>query len=164
MDEIIQKKEGDISKNMEKSIEYIVLHPLLEDLFENNLYRLIEREQTILVPLWHHELVYDVLDKDKSKIELYVECYPILPENVTIDEDNNIHVCLKFALKNIWYLNQIEFSLGNRLFKVERSELFMVDFQKYIIKGQGIARINEEDMYDVSERGDVIIYMDIMDE
>ena len=164
MDEIIQKKEGDISKNMEKKIEYIVLHPLLEDLFENNLYRLIEREQTILVPLWHHELVYDVLDKDKSKIELYVECYPILPENVTIDEDNNIHVCLKFTLKNIWYLNQIEFSLGNRLFKVERSELFMVDFQKYIIKGQGIARINEEDMYNVSERGDVIIYMDIMDE
>jgi len=162
--EIIKKKEYSVFKNTEKRIEYIILHPLLEDLFENNVYRLVERGQTIVVPLWHHELVYDVFDEDKSKMELYVECYPILPENITIDEENNIHISIKYKLKQIWYLNQIEFALGNRLFNIERTELLMLDFQKYIIKGEGISRINEKDIYDVSERGDVILYIEIIDE
>ena len=158
MCEIIKEKEN-LKKDTEenKHPEYIILHPLLEDLFENNLYKLVERGETILVPLWHHELIYDI-----SGIDVYVECYPILPENVTIDEENNIHIFLKYMLKEIWSLEYIEINLGNRKFMVERNKLLMTDFQKYIIKSNGIVKINEDDIYDVSEKGDIIIYIDII--
>lgn len=156
--EIIQRKDF-LKKDTEESErpEYIILHPLLEDLFENHLYKLVERGETILVPLWHHELIYDI-----SGIDVYVECYPILPENVTIDEENNIHVFLKYMLKEIWSLEYIEINLGNRKFMVERNKLLMTDFQKYIIKSDGIVKINEDDIYDVSEKGDIILYIDII--
>ena len=157
--EIIKEKEI-LKKDTEErqSPEYIILHPLLEDLFENHLYKLVEMGETILVPLWHHELIYDI-----SGIDLYVECYPILPENVSIDEENNIHVFLKYSLKEIWSLEYIEINLGNRKFMVERNKLFITDFQKYVIKGKGIVKINEDDIYDVSEKGDIILYIDIID-
>lgn len=155
INEIIQEKEREM---VIKNKEYIILHPTLEDLFENNLYKLVEKGDTFLVPLWHHELVYDI-----SGIELYVECYPVLPDNINIDDENNLHVFLKYSLKDIWSLKYLEINLGNREFKIERSLLCMVDFQKYEIWGQGVTRINETDIYNILEKGDIIFYIEIID-
>lgn len=154
MGDIIQRKEI-IEK---KDTEYIILHPLLEDLFENNLYKLVEKGQPVFVPLWHHELIYDI-----SGIEMYVECYPILPENIMIDEENNLNIYLKYQIKELWSLDTLEIKVGNREFKIERSRLFMIDYQKYEIKGAGISKINEFDIYDISERSDLIFYIEIME-
>jgi hypothetical protein len=155
------EKIKSIIENKEKSLfsykndrEYIILHPLLEDLFENNLYKLNEHNQNIIVPLWHHELIYDI-----SGIELYVECYPILPDNINIDEENNIHVFLKYTITELWSLEIIEINLGNRIFYIERNKLFMIKFQKVKMKGEGIVKINEECIYDISEKSDIIIHI-----
>jgi hypothetical protein len=155
------EKIKSIIENKEKSLfsykndrEYIILHPLLEDLFENNLYKLNEHNQNIIVPLWHHELIYDI-----SGIELYVECYPILPYNINIDEENNIHVFLKYTITELWSLEIIEINLGNRIFYIERNKLFMIKFQKVKMKGEGIVKINEECIYDISEKSDIIIHI-----
>lgn len=156
MNEIIQEK--DMTQSVKKDIEYIILHPSLDDLFENNLFKLVEKDQTILVPLWHHELVYDI-----SGIELYVECYPVLPENITIDDENNIHVYLKYLLKDIWSLKNLEIKVGNRLFKIERSQLQLIDFQKYVIKCDGVTKINEDNIYNILEKGDLIFYIEIIE-
>jgi hypothetical protein len=89
------------------SIEYnhILLHPILEDLFQNNLYKLSEYGEILLVPLWCQELVYDI-----SGMELLVECYPILPENIEIDENNDIYVRLEYGLLELWFMDTIEFT------------------------------------------------------
>jgi curved DNA-binding protein CbpA len=150
---IIEKKEKSVDSYNDKR-EYIVLHPLLEDLFENNLYKLNEYNQNIIVPLWHHELIYDI-----SGIELYVECYPILPDNIKIDEENNIHVCLKYTIKELWSLEMIEINLGNRTFLIERQKLFLIEFQQIIMKKEGISKINEENIYDISEKSDIIVHI-----
>ena len=150
---IIEKKEKSVDSYNDKR-EYIVLHPLLEDLFENNLYKLNEYNQNIIVPLWHHELIYDI-----SGIELYVECYPILPDNIKIDEENNIHVFLKYTIKELWSLEMIEINLGNRTFLIERQKLFLIEFQQIIMKKEGISKINEENIYDISEKSDIIVHI-----
>lgn len=150
---IIEKKEKSVDFYNDKQ-EYIVLHPLLEDLFENNLYKLNEYNQNIIVPLWHHELIYDI-----SGIELYVECYPILPDNIKIDEENNIHVCLKYTIKELWSLEMIEINLGNRRFLIERKKLFLIEFQQIIMKKEGISKINEENIYDIGEKSDIVVHI-----
>lgn len=150
---IIEKKEKSLYSYNDKR-EYIILHPLLEDLFENNLYKLNEYNQNIIVPLWHHELIYDI-----SGIELYVECYPILPNNINIDEENNIHVSLKYTIKELWSLEMIEINLGNRTFLIERKKLFLIEFQQINMKKEGISKINEENIYDISEKSDIIVHI-----
>ena len=152
---IIKNKENDFQQK--KEVEYIILHPLLEDLFENNLYRLTEKNENIIVPLWHHELVYDI-----SGVELYVECYPILPENINIDEDNNIYVFLKYNVKELMSLETIEINLGNKIFCVERNKLYLREFQKYIFKNEGIPIINEENIYDVNKKSTIILCITIL--
>ena len=154
INKIIQKKEKKIGETYP---ECIILNPLLEDLFENNLYMLKEKEHSILVPLWHHELIYDL-----SGIELYVECYPILPENIRIDEENNIHIYLEYSLKEIWSLDFLNIKLGNREFIIKRGDLHMLDFQTYIIKNEGISKIDEEDIYNISVKSDLFFYIDIL--
>lgn len=152
IDAIIESKE---KIDLRKERINIILHPLLEDLFENNLYRL--SEYNIIVPLWHHELLYDI-----SGIELYIECYPILPENVSIDEDNNLHVLLNYKLKELMSLETIEINLGNKTFQIDRRLLYLREFQKYILKKEGIAKINEENIYGIDEKSTIILYINIM--
>ena len=78
--EFIQKI-GLMITNKVNNQECIILNPTLDDLFENNLYRLKVNNHTYIVPLWHNELVYD-----NSGNDIYIKCNPILPENIEIDD------------------------------------------------------------------------------
>lgn len=135
----------------------IILHPLLEDLFENNLYKLTHNHHVILVPLWHHELVYDLSGK-----EFYVECFPILEENIRIDEVNNIHVHLERELLEIWEKKKIEFKLGKTIFSIPNENIIMSDFQTLVLKKKGISRINQDEIYSILEKGDIFVYLTIL--
>jgi len=143
-----------ISEKKGSSIEYnhILLHPLLEDLFQNNLYKLSEYGETLLIPLWFQELVYDI-----SGTELLVECYPILPENIEIDENNDIYVKVEYGLLELWFMDKIEFKLGEKSFSINKDSLKLIKNQRIILKGEGISRMNENDLYCIREKGDIFI-------
>ena len=97
-------KIKEIIKSKTENETRIILHPLLDDLFENNLYKLSYEDKMYIIPLWHHELTYD---KSGGK-ELIVECYPILPDNVRIDQENNIHVRLEYTKDSIWEQDELD--------------------------------------------------------
>jgi hypothetical protein len=110
-----------IVKSKFESDERIILHPFIDDLFDNNLYKLVAYDHTYIVPLWHHHLVYDI-DSEK-KTEIFVDCYPILPDNVFIDENNNIHISIVKQMSELWKANAaeakaetFEFAIGSRNF------------------------------------------------
>jgi hypothetical protein len=75
-----------VVKKIQKD-ECVILNPFLDDLWENNLYRMVEKGGTFLIPLWHHELIYD-----NSGCDLYVKIIPVLPDNVKIDETKDAYV------------------------------------------------------------------------
>lgn len=137
--------------------ERIILHPLLDDLFENNLYKLIIDDEVYVVPLWHHHLVYD-----SKKGEMYVDCYPILPENIFIDDNNNIHIYIEKRIVDIWLKESIEVSLGSRIFYLKKEMLLMKPYQQTIFFNQGIPVVNILDMYDVSKKGNIIVHISII--
>jgi hypothetical protein len=139
--------------NKIKDDECIILNPFLEDLFENNLFKLTENESTYYIPLWHHELLYDNDGND-----LYIKCIPILPENVTIDTFNNIHVYVTYNLFDIWGKNFIEFEMGKKKFSFFTEDLKLKENQQLILPNVGISRINTENIYDISVTSDVFIH------
>jgi hypothetical protein len=137
----------------------------LKDLFEANLYKLKIDAQVFLVPLWHHELVYD-----QSGAELLVECVPGLPAGVTIDENNHLHVTLKYTLAEIWGMKWIDIdsvlsisgSGSGSLFsfyKYPVENLNIVSQQTRILGGVGIPRILKDDMYNVEKRCDIYLHI-----
>jgi len=132
--------------------ECIILNPTLDDLFENNLYRLTVKNHTYIIPLWHHELVYD-----NSGCDVYIKCNPMLPENTEIDDKNNILVNAEFKVSDVWQRPNIDLPVGNRMFSITPSLLKLSSSQKVVFSKQGISKINTEDVYDISRKGDVVI-------
>ena len=131
------------------------LNPSINDLLNNNLYKLYIDEQLFLVPLWYNEVHFD-----GSGCEILVICEPELRDGITIDDDNNIHVEIKIDFVNLAKLigenTHIPISIGNKEVYIPVSELYMKKEQYYRIKHQGLSKI-KNDIHNVSEKADIII-------
>jgi hypothetical protein len=161
VDSVYLDRIGMILQKKYDKDERIILKPSLKDLIEANLYRLKIGEQVFLVPLWHHELVYD-----NSGAELYVECVPQLPDNMTIDENNHLHITLTYELADIWQKTYIDVSIDGvgSLFMYPVENLNMVPTQTRILSGCAgcIPRIDAHDIYDIHRRGDIYLHVNIV--
>ncbi len=155
--EFLEKVEHIVKEKYDKD-ERIIVHPLLDDLFENNVYKLVVDGEIYIIPLWHHHLVYD--SKNEAK-EMYVDCCPILPDNIFIDEQNNIHIYIEKGILDIWTFEIIDFALGSRIFNFNRERLSFKPYQQVIFLNEGIPIVNMSDMYDVTKKGNIIVHITI---
>jgi DnaJ-class molecular chaperone len=136
------------------------LNPSINDLLNNNLYKLYIDEQLFLVPLWYNEVHFD-----GSGCEILVFCEPELYEGITIDDDNNIHMEIKIDFANLAKLigenKHMPITIGNKEVYIPVSELHMKKEQYYRLKQQGLSKI-KNDIHNVSEKGDIIIKINIL--
>ena len=147
---IIQKLETIISDRITGD-ERIILNPTLEDLFDNNLYKLTVNKQTYIVPLWHNELVYD-----NSGNDIYIHCNPVLPDNIEIDEMNNVKMNVSYKISDIWGRDVLPINVGlRRTLPVVPSQLKLATKQTLVFANMGISRINVKDVYDIKSRSDL---------
>jgi len=165
-----------IIKQKYQNDRIFILNPSLNDLLENNIYKLYINDKLYLVPLWHNELYFDNQDANENanantntntntntNSEIIVLCNPELPENMSIDEDNNIHIEIKVAATSISELilggQDITVNLGsnNNQISIPLKQLYMKKEQYYTLKNQGIAQIFENDIYNISCKGDIIM-------
>lgn len=144
--------------------ECIIIYTFLEDLMANNLYRLTVNHKRYIIPLWFHELVYD-----QDGYEINVRCVPILPDNMTIDENNNLIIQLKYSFLELWSnaCSKDEiivelFSNTQNTISFKPSNLKICKNQSWKIVGKGISKVNNKNIYDISDRGDIIFYIDII--
>lgn len=154
-DEILEKVKEIVLQKYD-NVEVYKLNPTINDIINNNVYKLYLNDALFVVPLWHNELYFENSDK-----EIIVFCEPDLPKNIKIDDDNNIYIELSFHFNHLYHLmlrdDKIEFNIGNKCFDIKVSNLFIKKEQYFKIKKQGIAKIKENDIYDVEDKGDVIV-------
>ena len=141
-------------KNKNENDECILLNPTLGDLYENNLYKLNINSETYIIPLWHHELVYECGEKD-----LYVNCIPDLPSNIDVDENNNIHIYIDYNIHDIWNLPLVNVNCHTECLPIQVSSLKLVENQTIMFAKKGITKINTKDIYDITKKGDVYIHI-----
>jgi curved DNA-binding protein CbpA len=148
--EIIDNIREIIIKKHETTTVYI-LNPSIDDLLNNNVYKLFLDENLYLVPLWHTELYFEN--------EIIVLCEPKLDENITIDEENNLHVTINvnWSYNFLSTKQNIEVNIGSKIYNIPIKELFIRSQQYYRIRGEGLTKINENDIYDVDKKSDIII-------
>lgn len=142
-----------------KNDSVYVLNPSIDDLLDSNIYKLYINGRLFLVPLWHSEMYFD----DTLGNEIIVLCKPELPDNVTIDDNNNIYYNLLVPFQKEMITSQskindqLTITLGKHEFTIPLIKLYMKQEQIYILKSKGISKIMENDVYNVSCRGDIII-------
>jgi hypothetical protein len=116
-----------------KKITY-ELNPSLTQLMNKNVYYL--SEHNIYIPLWHNEIIFK---------NVIININPVLPNNIIIDGENNIHVIITNDIKT--------FELGGISFLIEDCIKNM-----NLLKGRGIPKINIKNIYDYSDMSDIILH------
>lgn len=146
-------------RSKDDDYEVYLLNPNLENLLLDQIYILKHEDKQLYIPLWHSELVYDICGQT-----VIVRCVPELPENISIDEDNNLHIRIikKFEeLKNEKGIDISEYKL--QINKIEIDELFIKNEQTYIIKNKGISEIDTNNIFNTSNRANIIFHIKIID-
>jgi hypothetical protein len=137
------------------NVQVYKLNPSIDDILDNNVYKLYVNDTLFLVPLWHNEVYFDC-----SGCEIIVICQPQLEENVTIDDDNNIHVITNVSLTdvhNILHSTQnMMVQIGKKEFIIPVNELFIRRQQYYTLLKRGISHIKHE-LYDINDKADIIV-------
>ena len=148
-DSFFEKFEAIIASKMDND-ECIILHPLLDDLLEKNLYKMTIETITYVIPLWHHELMYD-----HSGNDIYFKCYPILPKNISIDHDNHLHVDISYNVADVLDVETVDIEVGKKVLKLNTDRLKIKRQQTIVFKNSGVPRINSNAVYDVSKLADI---------
>lgn len=151
-------------KNKLQMNDIIIIRPTISELFDMNNIQVVEHEnKTYYVPLWHTELYYSISNDYKDQRELIVKCIPKLPEYIYIDEANNIYVDVRTRVENLFNQTTLSVTLADSVsFDIPVNMLEFKTNQTITLTKCGIPMINTENIYDVSERMNVIIHLEIL--
>ena len=139
-----------INKKLIKYNMYII-SPSLENIMNSEIFKLEIDEDIVYVPLWHQEMVYE---------NILIKIQPILPDNITIDEYNNMHITYEERFINLlnFIKKDIKFIEINN-YKVYLEELRFKKIQVVMFKNEGIPLINTNDILDNKTKGNVFIHI-----
>lgn len=146
-------KIREILLNKFDNVLFYCVTPKIDDLFNNMVYKLSVNNEIYIVPLWHNELYFEN--------EMIVICKPKLPPNMTIDINNNIILKHSMNIRDMCEMvifgeTKMKIYVGEKKIEIPLSKVCMKREQDIILKREGISKI-KEDIYDVSEKSDIIV-------
>jgi hypothetical protein len=102
----------------------IQLNPSLLDMLMDRVYVLNECGKTYYIPLWHGELHFNHVNDaanaaaaaaDTNVVSIIVICQPELPDNVSIDEFNNMYISLDVSICQLFTKQVIPVIINDEL-------------------------------------------------
>ena len=156
-DSILEKIREIVQHKFDNVLIY-KLNPTINDLLNNNIYKLNVNDEICYVPLWIGESYFDI-----SGCEVIALCEPELPDNILIDENNNIHIVKEISIMNdlvnlITNNMNLTIQIADKVFEIPTQQLYMKKEQTYLIKNKGLNISDGFDIHDSnSKRSDVIV-------
>lgn len=150
--ETVDKLKEIINKKIEND-NMIILNPSLEDLLNDNIYVLTFEEEKYFIPLWHDEIYYK--NKNNNN-DIVVKCIPELPDNISLDNNNNLIINVTFSISEILNKEYVTYNIGTISYDINVTKLHVKRIQQYLIKGKGISIIQSNEIYDNTKKGNVI--------
>ena len=160
-----------------KDYNIFIINPNLKNLLNSDVYKLIINQQTelegelqresegeleeteqIYIPLWHNELNYG---------NNIIKIHPIIQDNVEIDNENNIIITYNNSFTFIQKLIEkyeypyFEIIIEHLNLMIPLKELKITKNQKYIFYNIGIPKININDIFDISNKGKIIVNINL---
>jgi len=138
----------------ELNIRDYILNPSIDDLLDDNIYKLSIDNEIYLVPLWHHECIYE----DVNRNEIIVNCVPKLPNNIYIDDKNHIYTSISISLNNSLLNENYYINIGKKKYELPINNLYIKSSpQQICLYNCGILEINDSDFYNTSIRSNIYI-------
>ena len=154
IDPIILEKLSIIVSNYTEKDTTIILKPSLDNLLNDDVYKLNHKDNIYLIPLWHHELIYEI-----SNNLLTIQCEPELPEYISLDTHNNLYINISTSVTTLIKEENLDICIGKYNYIIPVQNLYLKKFQRYKIKENGISKIDTKYIYNIQNRGN--IYLDI---
>jgi len=152
-----------IREKMQKN-NFIILKPSLKDVIQNNISVVQFEGQTFYVPLWHSELHYRIEGEHDASKQLIVRCMPELPEHMSIDANNELHIDVRADIKEL--LNRGSGALRIPLYdsefvEVQVRELHVISRQTIVLRNNkhGISLICSTNIYDVANKAPICVHV-----
>jgi len=138
------------------------LNPTINDLFNNNFYKLNANDEICYVPLWISESYFDI-----SGCEVIALCEPELPNNILIDENNNIHIVKEISIVNelvnlITNNMNLQIHIADKVFEIPTQHLYMKKEQTYVLKNKGLNNILCDFDINNYEKSDIIVLLKLI--
>jgi hypothetical protein len=152
-----------IREKMQKN-NIVVLNPSLKDVIQNNISVLQYEGQTFYVPLWHSELHYRLEGSDK---QLIVKCMPVLPDHMSIDANNELHIDVRADIKELLNLSPGVLRIplyDSECVELQVRELHIKSRQTVILNNNvhGISLICATNIYDVSNKAPICVHVQVV--
>tara|TARA_B100000902_G_scaffold292440_1_gene278838 strand:+ start:11771 stop:12688 length:918 start_codon:yes stop_codon:yes gene_type:complete len=143
--------------NKLKIYNIYIINPTLDNLLNSEIFKLEISNNSInniiYIPLWHNEMIYE---KNIIKIQ------PKLPNNITIDDNNNIHIKYINDFENLISMIKIDISyLLIHNYKIPINELKFKKNQIYKLKNLGMPIVNNLDILDNKTKSDIYIHINL---
>ena len=153
-EDTLNKIQEIIKKKLQNN-QIFILNPNLNNILNNDTFKLIYEEEQYLVPLWRDFTYFKLNNNDY----IYIKTIPNLPDNYYITKINNTYNLEINYFTNIEYLlnNNITIKLPTILIDIKTPQLNIKKYQKVIYKKNGI--INYNDQLDIISIGDIIIHL-----
>jgi hypothetical protein len=82
----------------------------------------------------------------------------MLPDNIEIDEKNNVKMQVSYKISDIWTVDTLHIQVGTqRTVPIKPSQLKLVSEQTVVFANMGISKINVKDVYDIKHKSDLHI-------
>ena len=171
-----------IREKMQKN-NIIILKPSLKDVIQNNLSVLQFEGPTFYVPLWHSELHYRTQPQSQPQSQphsqpppqtqpqegseekqLIVKCMPVLPDHMSIDANNELHIDVCADIKELLNRNAGVLRIplyDSECLELQVRELHITSHQTVVLKNniRGISLICANDIYDVANKAPICVHV-----
>jgi hypothetical protein len=154
-----------IREKMQKN-NIVILNPSLKDVIQNNISVLQFGGQTFYVPLWHSELHYRI-EAGSDEKQLIVKCMPVLPDHMSIDANNELHIDIRADIKEMLNLSPGVLRIplyDSECVELQVRELHIKSRQTVVLKNNvhGISLICATDIYDVSNKAPICVHVHLV--
>lgn len=132
-----------------KNNNIILLNPSLNDILNDNIYKLDLEEDTHYIPLWHDEIIVD---------DMIIKNIPDLSDNITIHSNHDIAIKCKVSLLELFENGKIDIEIGDKVVTVNSEQVNITkDPQLIVYKEQGKIIPNKNNLYNNKKRGNIIV-------
>ena len=159
---VLEKMEKIIQNKMSNDNIYI-LNPSLKDILNDRIYKLEidEIENDIYFPLWHTKKMMEHPDQSNN---ILIVSQPDISDNIFISKNNDLFVQMDINIYELFSNEFVIVSIGDKEFKIHGKDVTLskeTQIKKY--KNCGILKINKENMFDQSKRGDIYIEINLVE-
>lgn len=159
-EELLEKVKSIIHTKFEE-LQIYTIEPSLEDLIKDKVYKLNVDGEIYLVPLWHKEMYFE--NKNPDGKEILVWCYPKLPDNCALDDNNNLSIVHDVPLNmNLFDCEKNTLSVpicDGKNMEIDLEKITLQKTQVFYFREKGVLKINEQSIYEEKGRGTISVWL-----